>query len=492
LTNSPQLLSNIQSQQSVIASNQRLIAQDAATIVQNFTEQRFRALTVAVQLTNLETESSRSRTEILQRLLGLEPSFLRLISLDAEGQMLTQASRLSLAASRDVDAAMVTDLLRQTQQGRQYISPVVIDPITSEPEVLMAVPVTDVFGDIHGALVAVMNLKFMWDMVHQLDVGEGGLAYVVDRQGNLLAFNDTARVLRGENVAHIQVVGEFMARSTVHEAAQMSRYTGILGTDVVGSYVALGMPDWAVVTEMPWAVAYRSVIHDIGLVIGILLGIAILAGFIGIYVAWRLTAPLVKLMDTASRIADGERDLQVAISGPREVTALAQAFNTMTAQLRTSLEGLEQRTADLQSALVDVEARSNEQARLLEENRQQRQAIRELSVPVLPVTDDTLVMPLIGAIDTERLANIQGRALQELERASARYLLLDITGVPVVDSQVAQGLLSVAQMTRLLGAEVILIGVRPEVAQTIVDLGLDLKSLRTAADLQMVLNNVVK
>lgn len=484
------VFSNMQSQQSAIASNQQLIAQGAARTVRDFITQRLGALTAASRLTTLTTESPARQTEILQRLLGLEPSFLRLVLLDTRGQPLALASRLSVALSHDLDPSLVNDLLHQAQQGNQYISPVFIDPLTSEPEVLLAAPVIDSFGDSHGALAAVMNLKFMWDLVDHLNVGEGGLAYVVDRQGNLLAFGDTARVLRGENVAHIQEVRAFMAGSNTLDELQTSRYQGMMGTDVVGSYVALGKPDWAVVTEMPWAIAYRSVLYTTALASGVLLGVAILAGILGVFIARRLTSPLVHLMGIANRIADGELGLQVALDGPREVAALARAFNAMTAQLRSTLNGLEQRGADLEVALAEVEARSNEQARLLAENAQQRQVIRELSVPVLPVADMTLVMPLVGAIDSDRLVHIQERALQAIEHTSAHHLLLDITGVPVVDSQVAQGLLSIAQMTHLLGAEAILIGIRPEVAQTIVGLGLDLTSLRTAADLQTILHDI--
>jgi rsbT co-antagonist protein RsbR len=103
---------------------------------------------------------------------------------------------------------------------------------------------------------------------------------------------------------------------------------------------------------------------------------------------------------------------------------------------------------------------------------------------VLPVTHDTIVMPLVGALDTERLHQLQERALKAIEQMRARRLILDITGVPVFDTAVAQGVVQVVQAGQLLGASVALVGVRPEVAQTIVGLGLHLERIATFATLQ--------
>jgi rsbT co-antagonist protein RsbR len=172
----------------------------------------------------------------------------------------------------------------------------------------------------------------------------------------------------------------------------------------------------------------------------------------------------------------------------QETLNQTQAAN---AALQAAHDGLEAtvaaRTTALETALADVQAREAAQAQLFAELEQQRTTIRELSVPVIPISATSLIMPLIGTLDSERLRQLQNQALQALERTHAQVLLLDITGVPVVDSQVAQGLLVVVQAARLLGAEVILVGIRPEVAQAIVGLGLRLPGLRTYSDLQSAL-----
>jgi len=159
--------------------------------------------------------------------------------------------------------------------------------------------------------------------------------------------------------------------------------------------------------------------------------------------------------------------------------------------IRASLEQtVAERTSALQTALNEVQARAEEQARLLEEIENQRATIKELSVPVIPISATTLVMPLVGALDSTRLRQLQEQSLQALERTSARTLVFDITGVPIVDTQVAQGLLMTVHAARLLGADVALVGVRPEVAQSIVGLGLELRDVSTFSDLQSALERM--
>ncbi len=135
---------------------------------------------------------------------------------------------------------------------------------------------------------------------------------------------------------------------------------------------------------------------------------------------------------------------------------------------------------------VTAEQQAAEERQALNERiiAAQQAALRELSTPIVPISQGVIAMPLIGSIDSMRAQQIIETLLEGVNTTGAHIVILDVTGVPVVDTQVANALLRSAQAVRLLGAEVLLTGIRPEVAQTIVGLGLDLSHIRTMASLQ--------
>lgn len=181
----------------------------------------------------------------------------------------------------------------------------------------------------------------------------------------------------------------------------------------------------------------------------------------------------------------GTRSVQRAIDLATAAQNWAEQLAQQLAQANQALEDrVAERTAALQAALAESEQRQAALAAALAENERQRREIRALSVPILAVRDDMLVMPLIGALDGERLALAQQRALQSIEQSRAQSLLVDVTGVPFLDQAAADGLIALARSVRLLGARLTLIGVSPEVAQTIVGLGIALGDIRVARDLR--------
>ena len=111
-------------------------------------------------------------------------------------------------------------------------------------------------------------------------------------------------------------------------------------------------------------------------------------------------------------------------------------------------------------------------------------ALEELSTPLIPISDTVLAMPLIGRVDTRRASQILETLLTGIYEQQADLAIVDITGVSVVDTQVAFALIQTAQAVKLLGAQVVLTGIRPEVAQTLVSLGIDLKDIVTLRSLQ--------
>lgn len=114
----------------------------------------------------------------------------------------------------------------------------------------------------------------------------------------------------------------------------------------------------------------------------------------------------------------------------------------------------------------------------------QRAAIRELSTPLIPISETAVIMPLVGAIDSARAQQIVDALLEGVAEYRAEMAIVDITGVQVVDTQVANALVRAAQAVRLLGAQVMLTGIKPQVAQTLVQLGVSLEGIRTTGSLQ--------
>lgn len=180
----------------------------------------------------------------------------------------------------------------------------------------------------------------------------------------------------------------------------------------------------------------------------------------------------------------GSRSLELAL----QVAAAARVeLEEANAALETKVA---ERTLEPAAALERQAAQAHELRLSLDARRRLNETIAELSLPIIPVSEDVLVAPLVENIDSARADQLLASVLAEVERRRARVVVLDVTGVAVVDTHVAGALLRTAGATRLLGAETVLAGIRPEVAQSLVALGADQSRLRTTATLQAVLRTL--
>ncbi|HEU5013694.1 MAG TPA: STAS domain-containing protein [Roseiflexaceae bacterium] len=135
--------------------------------------------------------------------------------------------------------------------------------------------------------------------------------------------------------------------------------------------------------------------------------------------------------------------------------------------------------------ITERKQREAEERQRQEEIIEQQQAVlAEISTPLLAISETTVVMPLIGTVDSHRVQQIMDTLLAGVAASRARMVILDITGVAVVDTQVANAFVRASQAVSLLGCQAVVTGIRPEVAQTLVGLGVDLHGIITRGTLR--------
>lgn len=175
-----------------------------------------------------------------------------------------------------------------------------------------------------------------------------------------------------------------------------------------------------------------------------------------------------------------QRAMREAQQAQRAAEDAAHALEGANADLE---QRVADRTADLQQALDLQQKHAVEVQAGLDLQRRLNETIAALSVPMIPVRDDVLVAPLVGSLDGSRAQVLLQSVLERVEATRAEIVFLDVTGVAEIDTAVAKALLQTADAVRLLGAQTIVVGMRPDVAQTLVTLGTGLGPLRTAATL---------
>lgn len=333
-----------------IAREQKLIAQTAASSVSGFIQERVSILETVTKLGDLVNGGTEYQERILAMLIGSDPAVRNVVVYDNGLKEIAHATRQS---EQQYQAFLTRARLAWAffQDDGPRIGYVNVDSVTNEPLVTISVPVEDVFGFIYGRLVAEVNLKFMWETVGRLKIGETGQAYVVDKRGKLLAHRDIARVLRRDSVEDVPEVAKFLQSQGYDDSIDVVRTQGIDGKQVLTTYVPLVTPNWAVVTELPVGEAYADVFRSAVYSLILLAAFSVLVVFFVHKIAKRLSRPIVALTRVSTEIAQGDLSREADEEGLVEIAALAVAFNTMTRRLTNMLTREERRSHELQEEI---------------------------------------------------------------------------------------------------------------------------------------------
>ena len=323
---------------------QREQAQAAASRIGQFVQEIESQIGWTTQLPWNAAMREQRRFDAL-RLLRQVPAITQIAQLDAEGMEQLRVSRLAMdvvgsGIDYSKDARFVEPIARKVYYGPVYYR--------RQSEPYMTLALAGARRDA-GVSVAEVNLKFIWDVVSAIKVGERGRAYVIDAQGRLIAHPDISLVLQNTDFARLPHVQA--ARSGANPADDFQAGEDVQGRPVLTTYASVPGVGWRVFIEQPAREAYEPLYAALRRSAFFLLGALALAAVAGILLARRMVGPIRALGAGAARLGSGELGERIDIRTGDELEALAHQFNDMARRLQESHAGLEDKVAQRTHAL---------------------------------------------------------------------------------------------------------------------------------------------
>src|SRR5262252_1332541 len=331
-----------------IGALQREMAQGAAFKIQQFVQDIEHTLRASTQTQDIVTSGLTEPYKFeLLKLLKVTPAITELVALDTSGREQLKVSRVRMLLSDDLRDRASAEAFQGARGGKTFFGQVYFIR-ESEPYMTVAVPIERFAGDVVGVLVAEVNLKYIWEVVSRIKVGQAGYAYVVSREGDLIAHPDISLVLQKRQVKQLSQVQSALAGAPGRFVAQPN----LAGQQVFAASATIPDLGWAVLLERPatevYAPLYASILRT-GILLLVGLGMAVLASLL---IGRRVVRPLALLQHGAARLGSGDLEYRLTVTTEDEFQTLAEEFNNMARQLQASYANLEQQVEERTRALA--------------------------------------------------------------------------------------------------------------------------------------------
>ena len=373
-----------QENKAAIGTLQQEKALAAASRIQQYVERIQQQLAYA-SLPQIDATDVELRRIEFNKLLRQVPDITDIAQLGPDGREQIAVSRLAMDRILSNDDRSKEPAFLNAKRGQPWFGPVYFRKET-EPYMTIALRSG---GDKGPVTIADVNLKFIWDVVSRIKIGEKGKAYVVDNQGFLVADPDIGLVLRKTYVGELLHVKAAAGSNAFDAPAMLS--TDLAGTPVLTSLAAVEPLSWTVFVEQPVAEVYEKLNASIFRTGMLLLGALVISALGAAALARGMVRPIRTLDDGARRIGEGDLDQQIVVRTGDELEGLADQFNRMTGQLRESYAGLEHKVEERTQALTN--------------SLEQQTAISEILRVISSSPTD--VQPVLDAV-AERAAHLCG------------------------------------------------------------------------------------
>ncbi len=283
------------------------------------------------------------------KLLRQVPAITDVAQLDRTGKERLRVSRLGMDVSTSGEDFSADPKFTVAKAGKTYFSQVYF---RKETEPYMTISMAGI-SDEAGITVAEVNLKFIWDVISRIKVGDKGLAYVIDARGRLIAHPDISQVLQKSDLMSLPQVKAALEPQS--GGARVSIAQDMQGREALAASASIQMLGWHVFVEQPLEEAFAPLYESLKRTGVLLLCGLLLALFVSLFLARRMVRPINALRKGAEAIGAGRLDQAIEVHTGDEFEALANQFNSMAAQLKESYGGLErkveERTRDLTESL---------------------------------------------------------------------------------------------------------------------------------------------
>lgn len=394
-------------QKQLLAATQREQAASAAIQIGQFIGQIENQIR---WLARLPPELSTNEDERLNaiRLLRLSPAIAEIAQLDAQGREQVRVSRrVADRIGSKIDLS-TTPAFRGANDTRAYYGPVYFFGDT-EPFMTLATRGT---GRAPDVIVAEVNLRFIWDLVAGIRVGNTGKAHVVDRKGVLIAHPDLWRALQRSDLS-----GHADVRAALDGVGPPSGglvKEDLSGQRVLSTYATVPSLGWLVFVELPLTEAYAPIYASIGRSTFLLVILLAGAVLVSLVLSRRMTVPIQLLTQGAKRIGSGDLNSRLAIKTGDELEALGEQFNRMAAHLRESYATLERKVIERTSELEKARDHALAEHDAAERARSAAVAANETKSRFLAVVSHELRTPLNGVMGVLQL--LDDGSLSEAQR----------------------------------------------------------------------------